>query len=438
MGSSGRRRLPALALAVALLVGAVGVAGVGEGAPSASADTVSQLKAKQQQLKDALAQAQEGLADTGERAEQAAAELADVQARQPAAQAALETAQAEVRTAKDRDVELAGQLAAAEAAEQVAVEELAGGEQDLAEAEKRVSRLVSATYRGGGVDAGLAAAVMGGEGPSELADRLALVDAAARLQQSSTNRLAQVRAEQQHRAERLEAVRQQMADLRQQAADHLVETQRVQEQAQTASDELAALEATKEQALADIEAQKKVYQQQVDQAQAESDDIAAQLRARARARAGSSGGSSGGGGGGGGSAAPQRGLLGNPLASMTVTSGFGYRIHPVYHVRRLHAGTDLRAACGTPVYAAADGEVVRAGPGTGYGNILVIDHGTIGGRDVATAYAHLSRFAARPGQDVKKGDLVAYSGSTGVGTACHLHFEVRVDGSPTDAMAGWL
>lgn len=430
MGSSGRRRrLPALALAVALLVGA---AGAGEGALPAEAATTAQLKAKQQQLKDALAQAQEGLADTGERAERAAAELADVQARQPAVQAALTTAQGEVRAAKDRDVELAGQLAAAEAAEQVAVQELAKGESDLAEAEKRVSRLVSATYRGGGVDAGLAAAVMGGEGPSELADRLALVDAAARVQQSSTSRLAQVRAEQQHRAERLEAVRQQMADLRQQAADHLVETQRAEAEAQAATDELAALEATKEAALADIEAQKRAYEQQVSQAQAESDDIAAQLRARARARGGS------GGGGGGGSAAPQRGLLGNPLASMTVTSGFGYRIHPVYHVRRLHAGTDLRAACGTPVYAAADGEVVRAGPGTGYGNILVIDHGTVGGRDVATAYAHLSRFVARSGQDVRKGDLVAYSGSTGVGTACHLHFEVRVDGSPTDAMAGWL
>ncbi|PWJ56255.1 Murein DD-endopeptidase MepM and murein hydrolase activator NlpD, contain LysM domain [Quadrisphaera granulorum] len=433
-----RRRLSAFALAIALVMG---VAGVGESAQPASADTVAQLKAKQQALKDALAQAQEGLADTGEKAEKAAAELADVQARQPAAQAALVTAQGEVRTAQDRDVELAGQLAAAEAAEQVAVQELAQGQADLADAEKRVSRLVSATYRGGGVDAGLAAAVMGGEGPSELADRLALVDAAARLQQGSTAKLAQVRAEQQHRADRLEAVRVQMADLRQQAADQLVETQRVQAQAQAATDELAALEVTKEQALADIEAQKKVYQQQVDQAQAESDDIAAQLRARAKARAGkpSSGSSSGSsGGGGGGSAAPQRGLLGNPLASMTVTSSFGYRIHPVYHVRRLHAGTDLRAACGTPVYAAADGEVVRAGPGTGYGNILVIDHGTIGGRDVATAYAHLSRFAASVGKDVKKGDLVAYSGSTGVGTACHLHFEVRVDGTPTDAMAGWL
>lgn len=430
-GRAGRRLLLAVcAVVVAVLLGAVGL--VPGGASPADAATDAQLRAKQQQLEDALEQAQEGLADSGERAQQAAAELADVQSRQPAVQAALDTAQTAVRTAKDRDVELAGQLAAAEAAEQVAVDELAQGEADLAAAEKRVSRLVSATYRGGGIDTGLALAVVGGEGPSELADRLALVDAAARVQQASTARLAQTRAEQQHRADRLEAVRAQIAELRAQAAEQVVVTQRAEAEAQARKDELAALEATKAKALADVEAEKRAYEQQAAAAQAESDDIGAQLRARAKAR-GSKGGS-----GSGGSAAPQRGVLGNPLAAMTVTSGFGYRVHPVYHVRRLHAGTDLRAACGTPVYAAADGEVVRAGPGTGYGNILVIDHGTIGGRDVATAYAHLSRFAASPGQDVKKGQLVAYSGSTGVGTACHLHFEVRVDGSPTDAMAGWL
>ena len=142
-------------------------------ASPADAATDAQLRAKQQQLEDALEQAQEGLADSGERAQRAAAELADVQSRQPAVQAALDTAQTEVRTAKDRDVELAGQLAAAEAAEQVAVDELARGEAELAAAEKRVSRLVSATYRGGGIDTGLALAVIGGEGPSELADRLA-------------------------------------------------------------------------------------------------------------------------------------------------------------------------------------------------------------------------------------------------------------------------
>ena len=118
-------------------------------------------------------------------------------------------------------------------------------------------------------------------------------------------------------------------------------------------------------------------------------------------------------------------------------SAYGWRIHPVYGVRRLHAGTDMRAACGTPVYAAEDGEVVRAGVGSGYGNIIIVDHGTVAGRPVATASAHLSRFAAGVGDAVERGELIAYSGSTGVGTACHLHFEVRVSGSAVDATP-WL
>lgn len=132
------------------------------------------------------------------------------------------------------------------------------------------------------------------------------------------------------------------------------------------------------------------------------------------------------------------GVLGSPLkGGYTVTSPFGYRVHPVYGVRRLHSGTDMRAACGTPVYASEAGEVVRAGPSSGYGNLIVVDHGTVAGRAVATAYAHNSRFAAGPGDTVERGQLIAYSGSTGVGTACHLHFEVRVNGAAENAVP-WL
>ena len=112
-----------------------------------------------------------------------------------------------------------------------------------------------------------------------------------------------------------------------------------------------------------------------------------------------------------------------------MTSPFGYRIHPVYGVRRLHTGTDMRAACGTPVYASESGEVLRAGVSSGYGNLVVIDHGTVAGRPVSTAYAHNSRFTVGAGDSVKRGQQVAWSGSTGVGTACHVHFEVRVNGS---------
>ena len=132
------------------------------------------------------------------------------------------------------------------------------------------------------------------------------------------------------------------------------------------------------------------------------------------------------------------GTLSSPLqGGFTVTSPFGYRVHPVYGVRRLHAGTDMRAACGTPVYAAEAGEVVRAGPSSGYGNLVVLDNGTVAGRPVSTAYAHNSRFTVDVGDTVRRGQQIAWSGSTGVGTACHVHFEVRVNGVAENALP-WL
>ncbi len=122
--------------------------------------------------------------------------------------------------------------------------------------------------------------------------------------------------------------------------------------------------------------------------------------------------------------------LAYPLANPVVTSGYGYRIHPIYGTRRLHAGVDLRGATGTTVLAAGDGTVVFAGLQGGYGNTVVIDHGGA----VATLYAHQSRVAVSAGDAVRRGQGVGAVGSTGLSTAPHLHFEVRVDGTPVDPL----
>jgi murein DD-endopeptidase MepM/ murein hydrolase activator NlpD len=113
-----------------------------------------------------------------------------------------------------------------------------------------------------------------------------------------------------------------------------------------------------------------------------------------------------------------------PLRNGRLTSGFGMRYHPILHVTRLHAGVDFPTAVGTPIFATGDGEVSFTGNRSGYGNVLEIDHGLVGKR---TRYAHLSRFAEgiRPGTRVRRGELVAYSGNTGLSTAPHLHYEVR-------------
>jgi murein DD-endopeptidase MepM/ murein hydrolase activator NlpD len=119
-----------------------------------------------------------------------------------------------------------------------------------------------------------------------------------------------------------------------------------------------------------------------------------------------------------------------------VTSGYGYRIHPIYKTRRLHGGTDFGGPCGVPVKAAEDGTIVRAGVNGSFGNQVVVNHGIVDGEPVATSYNHMSGFERTSGR-VRRGDVVGYVGTTGASTGCHLHFEVYVNGSTTDPM-GWL
>jgi murein DD-endopeptidase MepM/ murein hydrolase activator NlpD len=111
-----------------------------------------------------------------------------------------------------------------------------------------------------------------------------------------------------------------------------------------------------------------------------------------------------------------------------VGSPFGYRVHPIFGTRRLHAGVDIGAATGTPIHAAKDGVVIHAGWRGGYGNAVLVEHE--GG--VVTLYAHMTRTAAQNGQTVLAGDVIGYVGSTGNSTGPHLHLEVRVGGQPVD------
>lgn len=124
---------------------------------------------------------------------------------------------------------------------------------------------------------------------------------------------------------------------------------------------------------------------------------------------------------------PQRGISvpsRMPLEGAALTSGFGMRTHPVLGGRRQHHGIDLAAPTGTPVYATADGIVSRADWYSSYGLYISVEHGA----SMQTRYAHLSRLAVAAGDNVKKGDLIGYVGSTGRSTGPHLHYEVRVDG----------
>jgi murein DD-endopeptidase MepM/ murein hydrolase activator NlpD len=116
-----------------------------------------------------------------------------------------------------------------------------------------------------------------------------------------------------------------------------------------------------------------------------------------------------------------------------VTSGFGWRIHPVFHERRFHSGIDISSPYGTPIRSAASGKVVFAGSQTGYGNYVIVYHGG----KIATLYAHMSSIGVGDGTQVIQGQTIGRVGCTGYCTGPHVHFEVRVDGNPVDPIR-WL
>jgi murein DD-endopeptidase MepM/ murein hydrolase activator NlpD len=126
------------------------------------------------------------------------------------------------------------------------------------------------------------------------------------------------------------------------------------------------------------------------------------------------------------------GALQRPVDGI-LTSGFGWRVHPITGQRRFHAGVDLAVPTGTPVRAAAHGVVTAAGWRGGYGLAVVIDHGA----GLTTLYAHLSEIGVPPGAHVTAGQVIGAVGSTGASTGPHLHFEVRVHGAPRDPLGSW-
>jgi murein DD-endopeptidase MepM/ murein hydrolase activator NlpD len=125
------------------------------------------------------------------------------------------------------------------------------------------------------------------------------------------------------------------------------------------------------------------------------------------------------------------GVLAAPVPGR-IGSGFGMRLHPIFHTWRMHSGVDIGAACGTPIRAAAAGVVVARSFDSASGNRLGIDHGVIGGQHLITYYLHARSYSVTMGTRVQAGEVVGSVGSTGWSTGCHLHFSVWANGALVD------
>ena len=119
-----------------------------------------------------------------------------------------------------------------------------------------------------------------------------------------------------------------------------------------------------------------------------------------------------------------------PVEGVRLTSDYGMRVHPVLGSRRAHKGIDLAGPVGTPVLATADGVVSKAEWFSSYGLYISLEHGG----DIQTRYGHMSRLNVAAGQQVRKGDVIGFVGSTGRSTGPHLHYEVRVAGEAVNPL----
>ena len=364
--------------------------------------------------------------------------LRRTQAQIPAARRALSAAQTALRQAEQHNQDVANQLAVARADEAKAASELAVNARATQTTLDAVGNLARESYQQGSVGAmGSLSVALSAQSPDDFATRIATLGQINRLQDGALRNLATMRVEGRAQQAHVVAVRQQVADLKVQAERAVAAAAVARNAAARAKAALDALSAQQASAARTVAAKKAREQHRIDGMQAESDRLQAVLAARARAareraareaaarrRAGQPPATD---------PAPTQGggYLSKPV-NAPVSSEFGWRYHPVLHYSRLHAGIDFAASCGTPVHAAADGDVVMAGWNSGgYGNRIVIDHGLHRGIDLTTTYNHLTSIVRGSGH-VSRGQLIGYSGTTGLSTGCHLHFETRQDGTPVN------
>lgn len=189
---------------------------------------------------------------------------------------------------------------------------------------------------------------------------------------------------------------------------------------ETLQAELKASKSTKERQKANVEAKKKEIaasneetEKMIDELQADADALVAKIQSESKSTSSETSKYDGG-------------EMAWPVPSChTITSYFGYRIHPIYGYSKLHTGLDIGASYGASIVAANSGTVIMAGWYGGYGNCVIIDHG--GG--ITTLYGHNSSLSVSYGQTVSRGQHIANAGSTGNSTGPHCHFEVRVNGN---------
>ena len=446
----GRRSRMISATLALVLAGTMGAS-----SPAAFADD---LEDQQAALREEAARVQHSLEFVDGKIAQAAADLVLCQGQLPGAQQALTDAQGRVAGAVQEVQALAARVDLAQQNKAKITQQLEADKQKIADTRKLIGQIATQAYKSGGVPSNLSLFFGSNQGGS-LTDTIDLADQALRSQNSAMDKLTQQSATNVNAQARLAAVEAEITDLKAKADAALAREK-------AARDEAAAKKAAVDKLIADttrldaqLQAAKPGIQNQLAQVKAQQDAVAAEIAERDRklreawlaeqrriAEAAAA-------------AARAQGQAvqpyvppaqGSPSAfglqhpfpgNIPITSGFGWRATPPGTIDfygqggYMHTGIDFGAACGTPVYAAAAGTVFSAGwANDGGGNNVKISHGVVQGNSLTTIYYHNTSVAVSVGQHVNRGQLIAYSGTTGNSTGCHSHFETWLNGRAVDPM----
>ena len=401
-------------------------------------DKIAERDEVEQQLEDLrieLNDVSEELADTY-------IALAETELLIPEAQQELEEAQAELEEAREEDRLIGQRLTDAEEEEQRLSGQVEEGREEVDRSGGELATVALTAYKGGGVPSP-STIYLGNQSPQDAVDRsmnyrITMASQGTRL---DTLRTDQVVTE--NSAERLTAVREEIRQLKIDAEEAVERTDEAEAQATTAKKELDDLYLTQQTQRDDLEDKKEKYEGETGDLETRSSTLDSEIEElareerereerarREREREQSSSGSSGGSGGGSSSSgsADTGGGWSYPV-NARLNSNFGWRVHPIYGTRKLHAGVDFPVACGVPVGATHSGRVIARTYNSGAGNKIILSHGVHNGRLVTSSYHHLQGYAQPVGAQVSAGTTVGYVGTTGSSTGCHLHFEIHEDGN---------
>ena len=427
---SRRSRLVAGCLTGVLAV-LVGLTAAGPAVGDDLDDRRAALEAQQQQQEQRQADADAALEGLSEQLQQTVADLAAVEAQLPGAQQALTAAETALAGFEREAALIAARLEDAQDQETTIAATIESDATRGDEIRGQIGQMAREAYQGGPGLSGLSI-VVDAESVEDFTEQYGLASTAQRAQSAVLDELAGIEAANRNSQARLTAVRERITELQEEADRKVAEAEQARQEAAARKAEVEDLIAQQAAKKRQVESQKAAAQAEVDKIDSESakvraalEAVAAEQRQRAAAAAAAAG-----------QPAPAPGpvsgaLFGNPTSinPIHVTSEYGMRLHPILGYYRLHAGIDLRTYCGTPIYAARAGTVQWAQWRNGFGNQVMVDHGLYNGSSLMTSYNHMTSFVVGGGQQVSQGQLLGYSGNTGTSAACHLHFEVYVNGA---------